>query len=103
MLIIPIYAKVSLDIDASEVIELRIDAADYQAKIIDYCITQNIEFAIRTKMCRSLKEIIIDKDNKWQPLLDKQGGSIDGQATFKMQHFIGDNGAVFDLVVQRTG
>ncbi|SSC09252.1 hypothetical protein [bacterium endosymbiont of Bathymodiolus sp. 5 South] len=53
-------------------------------------------------MRQSLQDIIIDKDNKWRPLLDKQGAALIGQATFKMQHFIGDTGTVFDLIVQRT-
>jgi hypothetical protein len=38
-------------------------------------------------MRQSLQDIIIDKDNKWHPLLDKQGAALIGQATFKMQHF----------------
>jgi len=82
--------------------KLRIDAAGYQVKIIDYCFANKIEFAIRAKMCQSLKDIIIDKDNKWQALLNKDGEAIDGQATFKMQHFIGKDGTIFDLIVQRT-
>lgn len=53
-------------------------------------------------MCQSIKDIIMDKDNHWQPLFDKHGSVVDGQATFKMRHFIGKNGKVFDLIVQRT-
>jgi hypothetical protein len=33
-------------------------------------------------MRQSLQDIIIDKDNKWHPLLDKQGAALIGQATF---------------------
>jgi len=84
-----------------KVAKLRIDAAGYQSSIINHCIAKNIEFAIRAKMCQSTKDIIIDKDNKWRPLLNKDGKAIDGQATFKMQHFIGKDGKVFDLIVQR--
>ncbi len=85
--------------------KLRIDVAGYQAKIIEYYFDNNIEFAIRAKMCKFFKDIILDKDNKWQPLLDKQGNDVEAQTTFKMQHFIDvkDNkGKVFDLIVQIT-
>jgi hypothetical protein len=81
--------------------KLRIDAAGYQASIIDYCFANQIEFAIRAKMCQSLRNVILDKNNQWQPLVDKQGILIKGQDIFKMQHFIGKDGKVFDLVVQR--
>ena len=82
--------------------KLRIDAAGYQASIIDYCFEHDIEFSIRAKICQSLKDIFVDKDNPWQPLVDKKGKAIDGQATFRMRHFIGNNGKVFDLIVQRS-
>jgi hypothetical protein len=35
-------------------------------------------------------------------LVDKKGKAIDGQATFRMRHFMGDKGKVFDLIVQRS-
>jgi hypothetical protein len=38
--------------------KLRIDAAGYQASIIDYCFEHDIEFSIRAKMCQSLKGFI---------------------------------------------
>lgn len=85
--------------------KLRIDAAGYQAKIIAHCFDNNIGFVIRAKMCKTLKDIILDKDNEWQPLLDKQGNDVEGQTTFKMQHFMdvkGNKGKTFDLIVQRT-
>ncbi len=84
---------------------MRIDTAGYQGKIIEYYFDNNIEFAIRAKMCKSLKDIMLDKNNKWQPLLDKQGNDVEAQTIFKRQHFIDvkDNkGKVFDLIVQRT-
>ena len=59
--------------------KLRIDAAGYQASIIDYCFEHDIEFSIRAKMCQSLKDILVDKDNQWQPLVDKKGKAIDGK------------------------
>ena len=33
----------------------------------------------------------VDKDNQWQSLVDKKGKAIDGQATFRMRHFIGSS------------
>ena len=82
--------------------KLRIDAAGYQSSIIDDCFANQIEFAIRAKMCQSLKQILVDKDNNWQPLCHKDGEAIKGQETFRMQHFIGKDGKVFELIVQRT-
>jgi CRISPR/Cas system Type II protein with McrA/HNH and RuvC-like nuclease domain len=34
---------------------------------------------------------LLDKDNQWHPLVDKKGKAIDGQATFRMRHFMGNN------------
>lgn len=87
--------------DGVKVNKLRIDAAGYQAKIIDYCCSENIQFVIRAKMSKSLKYLITDKDNQWQPLLNKKAQAIPGQDTFKLRHFIGNDGKVFDLIVQR--
>ena len=49
-----------------------------------FWIRDDIEFSIRAKICQSLKDIFVDKDNPWQPLVDKKGKAIDGQATFRM-------------------
>ncbi len=78
------FIKISQDAlpKGTNIKKLRIDAAGYQASIIDYCFEHNIEFSIRAKMCQSLKDILVDKDNQWQPLVDKKGKAIDGQATF---------------------
>jgi transposase InsO family protein len=60
--------------------ELITDVGDY----IEFYISSHFfQFAIRTKMRQSLQDIIIDKGNKWHPLLDKQGAALIGQATFK--------------------
>jgi hypothetical protein len=40
--------------------------------------------------------------DQWQPLVYKKGKAIDGQATFRMRHFMGNEGKVFDLIVQRS-
>ena len=52
--------------------KLRIDAAGYQASIIDYCFENDIEFSIRAKMCQSLKDILVDKDNQGIKALERQ-------------------------------
>ncbi|WP_202775723.1 transposase, partial [Bathymodiolus azoricus thioautotrophic gill symbiont] len=85
------FIKISQDAlpKGTNIKKLRIDAAGYQASIIDYCFEHDIEFSIRAKICQSLKDIFVDKDNQWQPLVDKKGKAIDGQATFRMRHFIG--------------
>ena len=71
------FIKISQDAlpKGTNIKKLRIDAAGYQANIIDYCFEHNIEFSIRAKICQSLKDIFVDKDNQWQPLVDKKGGS----------------------------
>ncbi|VVH58405.1 hypothetical protein BAZOLSSOX_2500, partial [uncultured Gammaproteobacteria bacterium] len=84
------FIKISQDAlpKGTNIKKLRIDAAGYQASIIDYCFEHDIEFSIRAKICQSLKDIFVDKDNQWQPLVDKKGKAIDGQATFRMRHFM---------------
>ena len=37
---------------------------------------------VSEQRCANLKDILVDKDNQWQPLVDKKGKAIDGQATF---------------------
>jgi ribulose bisphosphate carboxylase small subunit len=54
----PVFGNMN-NIDAlskdTNIKKLRIDAAGYQASIIDYCFENDIEFSIRAKMCQSLK------------------------------------------------
>jgi hypothetical protein len=53
------FIKISQDAlpKGTNIKKLRIDAAGYQASIIDYCFEHNIEFSIRAKICQSLKDI----------------------------------------------
>lgn len=82
---------------------LRIDAAGYQTKIIEYCDTQGIEYAIRAKTSAAMRaQIDVASDSDWQPLLDKQGKPINDQSTYRTSFCIGDYEKAFTLVIQRT-
>jgi hypothetical protein len=81
---------------------LRIDAAGYQTKIIEYCDTENIAYAIRAKMSATIKASISRaKDEHWKPLIGKKGAEISDQDTYRTVHCIGDYEKPFTLVVQR--
>lgn len=82
---------------------LRIDAAGYQTKIIEYCDTQGIEYAIRAKTSAAMRaQIDVASDSDWQPLLDKQGEPISDQSTYRTSFCIGDYEKAFTLVIQRA-
>lgn len=54
---------------------LRIDAAGYQTKIIQYCDEENIRYAIRAKMSAMIKTTINSvKDEGWKSFVNKKGG-----------------------------
>ncbi len=81
---------------------LRIDAAGYQKKIIEYCDDNNIKYTIRAKTSAAIKDQLeVLADNNWQPLLNKQGEPITGQDTTRMTHWICDYEKPFTLVIQR--
>jgi len=81
---------------------LRIDAAGYQTKIIQYCDEENIRYAIRAKTSAVIKETTGGlSDADWQPQLDKQGKEVRGQATYRTIHCIGDYEKLFTLIIQR--
>ncbi len=70
---------------------LRIDAAGYQTKIIQYCDEEGIEYAIRAKTSATMRaQIAALSDSNWQPLLDKQGKAINGQQTYRTSFCIGN-------------
>ncbi len=81
---------------------LRIDAAGYQKKIIQYCEEQEIDYAIRAKMSASIKaqiEALEEKD--WQPLVHKNGEASQTQSTCRIVHWISDHETPLTLVIQR--
>jgi hypothetical protein len=85
-----------------EVSKLRIDAAGYQAAIIDEGIDREIQFAIRAKMNNVLKKTIErQEETKWQPLLDRNGNEISGEYTCRIVHSMEKSKHAFTAVVQR--
>jgi hypothetical protein len=81
---------------------LRIDAAGYQTKIIEYCDEHSIDYAIRAKTSAAMRaQIEATSDSDWQPLIDKQGEPISGQATYRTSFCIGDYKKAFTLIIQR--
>lgn len=81
---------------------LRIDAAGYQTKIIEYCDSQGIDYAIRAKSSAAMRaQIEAVKASNWVPLLDKKGAVVDGQDTYRTRFCIGDYEKAFTLIIQR--
>jgi hypothetical protein len=56
---------------------------------------------VSEQRCANLKDILVDKDNQWQPLVDKKGKAIDGQATFRI--FSKTNFIFFSFVSKEIG
>ena len=89
--------------DSCSVAALRIDAAGYQTKIIQYCDEQDINYAIRAKSSAAMREQIeAISDSDWQPLLDKYGETVLEQDTYRTSFCIGNYDVPFTLVIQRT-
>ncbi len=74
---------------------LRIDAAGYPTKVIEYCDAQGIEYAIRAQIAAA-------STSDWQPLLDKKSKAVNGQDTYRISFCIGEYGKPFTLIIQRT-
>lgn len=81
---------------------IRSDAAGYQHKIIDQCIEEDIEFAIRAKMSKELKTLIrAQSESAWQGMIDQQGEAIADEATCRLVHAMHNSCHAFEIVVQR--
>jgi hypothetical protein len=81
---------------------LRIDAAGYQARIIQYCDEQQIDYAIRAKMSSSIRQHLSElSEADWQPFIKRNGEVSEHESTYRMPHCIGKYDKAFDLVVQR--
>jgi len=81
---------------------LRIDAAGYQTRIIEYCDRQGIDYAIRAKTSPAMRaQIDAASDSDWQPLVDKKDRAIKGEDTYRTSFCIGDYKNPFTLVIQR--
>lgn len=88
--------------DGCFVQKLRIDAAGYQKKIIEYCDTQGIQYAIRAKSSAAIKEQMdIFDDADWQPLHNSRGELIPEEETCRMTHWITGYDKPFTLILQR--
>ena len=82
---------------------LRIDVAGYQTKIIEYCDTEGIEYAIRAKTSAVMHaQIAVVNASDWQPLMDKKDKAVSGQDTYRISFCIGDYEKAFTLIIQRT-
>ena len=83
--------------------KLRIDAAGYQAAIIDECIERKIDFAIRAKMNKTLKTTIENlSEDKWQSMVDRNGEKIPDGTTCRLVHAMDKNKHSFTVIVQRA-
>ena len=81
---------------------LRIDAAGYQAAILDYAAEQGMEFAIRATMRKSLREQIQGlAASAWQPVVDRAGQSSEEESSCRLVHSMGASKRAFTLVLQR--
>ena len=79
---------------------IRIDAAGYQHEIIDQCIDEEVEFAIRAKMCGSLREIILEAKH-WEPRVSSSGEIIEGEEVCRVLHIMTNSHHAFEVVIQR--
>ena len=81
---------------------VRIDAAGYQADLINYCESNDICFAIRAKMDKSLKESMTAiKDSQWQALVRSDGSVSETEQVARTLHTMVKTELAFTVVVQR--
>ena len=81
---------------------LRIDAAGYQAAILDHAAEQGMAFAIRATLSKSLREQIQGlAASAWQPVVDRAGQSSEEESSCRLVHSMGASKRAFTLVLQR--
>ena len=81
--------------------DVRIDAAGYQAGVINYAMDSGMGFAIRAKMDSAVKETISEiKDCEWRPLVCRDGSESDTEQVCRTLHVMTKTEA-FTLIVQR--
>lgn len=81
---------------------LRIDAAGYQAEIVNHCRASDIRFAIRAKMDSAVRESMSAiKSSDWQPLILADGSVSDQEEVARTLHVMHETPEAFALVVQR--
>ena len=81
---------------------LRIDAAGYQAAILDHAAEQGMVFSIRATLSKSLREQIQGlAASAWQPVVDRAGQSSEEESSCRLVHSMGASKRAFTLVLQR--
>ena len=81
---------------------LRIDAAGYQAAILDHAAEPGMAFAIRATLSKSLREQIQGlAASAWQPVVDRAGQSSEEESSCRLVHSMGASKRAFTLVLQR--
>ena len=88
--------------DGVSVSHVRIDAAGYQAAVINHAMDNDMGFAIRAKMDGTVKETISGIQNcDWQPLVYRDGSESDTEQVARSVHVMNETPQAFTLVVQR--
>ena len=84
------------------VTHLRADAASYQGAVFQYCEDHEIAYVVRAKRGDEMKAWIRERpESAWTPL-ERDGETVDGQATYRGVWAMADYKKAFTLVVQRT-
>jgi hypothetical protein len=82
--------------------KLRIDAAGYQAAILDYAVEQHIDYAVRAKMSAELREMILSRaDSDWQAVVTRNGKQCEQETSCRLTHMMQASEHPFTVVVQR--
>ena len=80
----------------------RIDAAGYQARIINHFTSRGIGYAVRARLDASVVEQIRALDeSRWQPFIERDGTASETQQTARFLHSMNDTPEAFAVVVQR--
>ena len=88
--------------DGVSVSNIRIDAAGYQAAVINHAVDNGKGFAIRAKIDSSVKETLSGvKDSEWQPFVYRDGSKSDTDQVARTVHVMNETPQAFTLVVQR--
>ena len=87
--------------DGVLVSHVRIDAAGYQAAVINHAMDNDMGFAIRAKMDGTVKETISGiQDCDWRPLVYRDGSESDTEQVARSVHVMNETPQAFTLVVQ---
>ena len=82
---------------------VRIDAAGYQADIVNYCENHGIQFVIRAPMNQSVQaDINSIPESRWEPMRLRDGEKSKTTEVAEVLHTMNDTECAFRLVVQRT-